>query len=462
MKKILAYTLALAMLLSLVGCGSQENEPEVTTGATVISGDAEVVTSVTTEAAESTENITTVVVSGTTVEKVDIVAVFEGAYSYTERSFDTRSYESNGGTGYTLENDQYVDIYEYDSEEDAVQAASQFDSSGTTFYGSDDTVTEYEYVYPVHFWLNGSNIIFYCSETGEFLQDFNSILGTEFAGAGSDYFRPAYANDLIYALWDAGYSVEYKYSSGTGQDYLKDTETACLLVVSNGEVISLWEYPDEYEALDEAARYSVLGDFYAGESTTISIAYAAPTHFYLKDNVIVRYSSDSGELLDAISSVYGYQFAGEEYDYDGEKPWYTTGSVYFDYITAPAENGGSISAFPQYAVIRSTEELESIQDELDLSIPLYVDTTWEMMTYRYSDEWFKTNDLILVLLEEPSGSINPYVTDVTRDEDRDYTIYINDDRPEVATDDMAYWYIFVELTGTKINSMTQVEVVSSR
>ncbi len=113
-------------------------------------------------------------------------------------------------------------------------------------------------------------------------------------------------------------------------------------------------------------------------------------------------------------------------------------------------------------MIRSVGELESIHDELDISIPLNVDTAWELMTYKYSDEWFKTNDLILVLLEEPSGSINPYVTDVTKDEDRNYTIYINDDRPEVATDDMAYWYIFVEITGTKINSMTQVEVVSSR
>ncbi|MCD8107570.1 MAG: hypothetical protein LUE20_06370 [Oscillospiraceae bacterium] len=457
MKRILSIALALSMLLSLTACGSQENEPEVTTEATtestLVSEDASVTASATEDGA---------VPGSVTVGKVDIVAVFEGVYSYTERDFDTNNYESNGGTGYILENDQYIDIYEYDSEEAAAAVASQFDAGGTTFYGSDGSVTEYEYVYPVHFWLNGSNIIFYCSETGELLQDLNAILGTEFAGAGSDYYRPVYANELIYALWDAGYSVSYKYCSDTGRDYLKETVSACMLVVSNDEVIYLYEYPDEYEALDEASRYSASASFYSGEDYTIGIDYASPTHFFLLDNVIVSYGSSSGELLDAISGVYGYQFAGADYDYDGEKPWYTTGTVEFDYYTVPAESDGGIASFPVSVVIRSQNELESVHDEMGLTIADNVDTTWELLTAKYTDEWFKSNDLILLVLEEPSGSINPYVTDVTRDEDRNYTIYINDDYPEVSTADMAYWYVLVEINGTKVNPNAQVEVVSSR
>ncbi len=458
MKKLLSITLALTMLLSLTACGSQENESGVTTDPevtenTLASEDASVTASVTDDEA---------VPGSVTVEKVDIVAVFEGVYSYTERNFDTKSYESNGGTGYTLENDQYVDIYEYDSEEAAAQAASQFDSSGTTFYYSDGSITDSDFIYPVHFWLNGSNIIFYCSETGEFLQDFNAILGTEFAGAGSDYYRPAYANDLIYALWDAGYSISYKYCSDTGRDYLKETISACMLVVSNDEVIYLYEYADEYEALDEASRYSASASFYSGEDYTIGIDYASPTHFFILDNVIVSYGSSSGELLDAISSVYGYQFAGADYDYDGEKSWYATGTVEFDYYTVPAESDGGIAQFPVSVVIRSDDELEAIHDELGLAIASNVDTTWALLTAKYTSDWFKSNDLILLILEEPSGSINPYVTDVTRNEDRSYTISINDDYPEVSTADMAYWYVLVEINGTKINPTTGVEVVSSR
>lgn len=441
------------MLLSLTACGSQENEPEVTTEATLESEDTSVTVSVTEDEA---------VPGSVTVEKVDIVAVFEGVYSYTERDFDTNNYESNGVTEYILENDQYVDIYEYDSEEAAAKAASQFDSSGATFYYSDGSITDSEFIYPVHFWLNGSSIVFYCSETGEFLQDFNAILGTEFAGDGSDYFRPAYANELIYALWDAGYNVSYKYSSGAGQDYLKETVSECMLVVSNDEVIYLFEYTDEYEALDEASRYSANASFYSSDDFTIGIDYASPVHFFILDNVIVQYGSSSGELLPAISSVYGYQFAGVDYDYDGEKPYYATGSVDFDYYTVPAESDGGLSVFPQYAVIRSASELEEIHDELGLMVADNVDTTWELLTAKYSDEWFKSNDLILVLLEEPSGSINPYVTDVTRGEDRNYTVYINDDYPEAFTNDMAYWYVLVEITGTKVNPLTGVEVVGSR
>lgn len=441
------------MLLSLTACGSQENEPEVTTEATVVSEDIEVVTSVTEENEETEPGI---------VGQEDIVAVFEGVYSYTMNVYNNRPYESNGGTYYVLENDQYVDIYEYDSEEAAAQAASQFDATGTTFYGSDDTVTEYEYVYPVHFWQNGSNIIFYCSETGEFLQDFNAILGTEFAGAGSDYFRPTYVNELVYALWDAGYNVDYKTSTGTGQDYLKETVSECMLVVSNGEVIYLFEYQDEYEALDEASRYSANASFYSGDGFTIGIDYASPTHFFLLDNVIVEYGSSTGELLNAISSVYGYQFAGADYDYDGEKPWYATGTVEYDYYTVPAADSGALSTFPQSVVVRSQSELEELHDSLDLAVADFVDTTWELLTYKYSDDWFKSNDLVVVLLYEPSGSISPYVTDVTRDENRNYTVSINDDKPEAYTDDEAYWYILVEINGTKVNPLTGVEVVSSR
>ncbi|MCC8196839.1 MAG: hypothetical protein LIO49_08630 [Ruminococcus sp.] len=454
MKRILSISIILAMLLSLTACGASENnEPEVTTEATLGSEDASVTASVTEDEA---------VPGSVTVEKVDIVAVFEGVYSYTERSFDTKSYESNGGTGYTLENDQYVDIYEYDSEEAAAQAASQFDSSGTTFYYSDGSITDSDFIYPVHFWLNGSSIVFYCSETGEFLQDFNALLGTEFAGAGSDYYRPAYANELIYALWDAGYVVDYKTSTGTGQDYLKETVSECMLIVSNDEVIYLFEYEDEYEALDEASRYSATASFYSGEDYTIGIDYATPVHLFVLDNVIVQYCSSTGELLPAISSVYGYQFAGVDYDYDSEKPWYTTGTVEYDYYTVPAASDGGLSIFPQSVVIRSQYALETTHDVLNLEIADNVDTTWELLTAKYTDEWFQNNDLILVLLEEPSGSINPVVTDVTRDEDRNYTVSINDDKPEAYTDDMAYWYVLVEINGTKVNPLTGVEVVSSR
>lgn len=331
MKKLLSIALALTMLLSLTACGSQENKPEVTTDAPIVSGDASVTTSVTEDEA---------VPGNVTVEKVDIVAVFEGVYSYTEKEYSNAQYEANGSTEYILENDQYVGIYEYDSEEAAATVATQFSSSGSTFYCSDGSVIESEFVYPIHFWQNGSYIISYCTETGEFLQDFNALLGTEFAGDGSDYFRPTYVNELVYALWDAGYNVSYKYCDGTDLDYLKETVSACMLVVSNDEVIYLYEYADEYEALDEASRYSANASFYSGDDFTIGIDYASPVHFFLLDNVIAEYCSSSGELLPAISSVYGYQFAGVDYDYDGEKPWYATGTVEYDYYTVPAADDG--------------------------------------------------------------------------------------------------------------------------
>ena len=61
----------------------------------------------------------------------------------------------------------------------------------------------------------------------------------------------------------------------------------------------------------------------------------------------------------------------------------------------------------------------------------------------YDDDWFSSNQLVIVLLEEGSGSIRHTVTRVTRTPEP--LIQIDRDVPEVGTADMAEWHILVEL-----------------
>ncbi len=63
---------------------------------------------------------------------------------------------------------------------------------------------------------------------------------------------------------------------------------------------------------------------------------------------------------------------------------------------------------------------------------------------RYDDAFFETKSLVLVLLEEPSGSIRHKVTDVYQTADGKYAVNIATITPEVGTDDMAQWHLFVE------------------
>lgn len=63
---------------------------------------------------------------------------------------------------------------------------------------------------------------------------------------------------------------------------------------------------------------------------------------------------------------------------------------------------------------------------------------------RYDAAFFETKSLVLVLLEEPSGSIRHKVTDVYQTDENNLAINIATIVPEVGTDDMAQWHLFVE------------------
>ena len=64
----------------------------------------------------------------------------------------------------------------------------------------------------------------------------------------------------------------------------------------------------------------------------------------------------------------------------------------------------------------------------------------------YTSNFFQDHYLILVLLEEPSGSITHKVRQVSQAYDQSVLISIDRNVPESGTDDMAQWYVIVELS----------------
>ena len=59
---------------------------------------------------------------------------------------------------------------------------------------------------------------------------------------------------------------------------------------------------------------------------------------------------------------------------------------------------------------------------------------------KYNDEWFSTHKLMVISLEEGSGSIRHGITEFYSDH-----VTINRTIPDVMTADMAVWDIFIEL-----------------
>lgn len=117
-------------------------------------------------------------------------------------------------------------------------------------------------------------------------------------------------------------------------------------------------------------------------------------------------------------------------------------------------NGGPEEGYPYHAVISSRAELEAYYEshkdifDLERRETVYSDSTIGFLDAcdRYDDTYFERQNLVLIVLQEGSGSIRHEITDVRRNmENGGWDITIDSKAPEVVTDDMAQWHLFLEV-----------------
>ena len=108
--------------------------------------------------------------------------------------------------------------------------------------------------------------------------------------------------------------------------------------------------------------------------------------------------------------------------------------------------------YPVVKIIRSVDELNAYynanKDKYDLERheKVYSDTTIGFLDAcdKYDEAYFEKQNLIMVLLEEGSGSVRHKVESVIMGTDDSCYISIDTIVPEVGTDDMAEWHILIE------------------
>lgn len=96
--------------------------------------------------------------------------------------------------------------------------------------------------------------------------------------------------------------------------------------------------------------------------------------------------------------------------------------------------------FPQYDVIRNTDELKTYNEGTELGI----NEDFISATEKYTDEFFESSLLFIAHVQEGSGSNTHKVTDVIKAEGK-ISIHIKTITPETGTCDMAYHRIITEL-----------------
>ena len=121
-------------------------------------------------------------------------------------------------------------------------------------------------------------------------------------------------------------------------------------------------------------------------------------------------------------------------------------------------NGGSEEGYPYHTVISSRAELEAYYeaykdtDNLERRENVYSDSTIGFLDAcdKYDEAYFERQNLVLIVLQEGSGSIRHEITDVRRHRSENgasdgWDITIDVKAPEVGTCDMAQWHLFLEV-----------------
>ena len=115
-------------------------------------------------------------------------------------------------------------------------------------------------------------------------------------------------------------------------------------------------------------------------------------------------------------------------------------------------------SYPYHIVISSRAELEAYYEEykdiynLERREKVYSDSTIGFLDAcdKYDDAYFERQNLVLIVLQEGSGSVRHEITDVRRyylenGTSDGWNITIKSKAPEVVTDDMAQWHLFLEV-----------------
>lgn len=123
--------------------------------------------------------------------------------------------------------------------------------------------------------------------------------------------------------------------------------------------------------------------------------------------------------------------------------------------------------YPVVRIIRSVRELNAYYEankeiyDLERRDKVYSDTTIGFLDAceKYDEAYFEDKILVMVLLEEGSGSIRHKVQSVNMSTAGQCYIYIDTIEPESGTDDMAEWHILIEPeTGVEIEKESDITV----
>lgn len=123
-------------------------------------------------------------------------------------------------------------------------------------------------------------------------------------------------------------------------------------------------------------------------------------------------------------------------------------SYYFTTQYARTNAMGEVDDFPAVIVLNTFDELSAyIEDNREL---FDLESEFIAAAARYDEGYFLRQNLVLIRLEEGSGSIRHELTDVRRNDLGRWQLSLDRVTPAEQTDDMAQWHILLEVQMGKV------------
>lgn len=237
----------------------------------------------------------------------------------------------------------------------------------------------------------------------------------------------AVAIGAIGLLITAGVTSAKGYAISVGRLYLSDT---ALYLVDEGKAMIMSDQSDEKDLFDGLNT----GDLVLVVHGGVDDSYPSRTGAHRIYRLSKGNESDLPKNLD-LGVVSETSSGGSKAPSDGIKAQYV-------------RCGRDGEKYPIAKIIRSVSELnaycEENKEDYGLGYEYNNAISFLDACEKYNDAYFKDNILILVLLEEGSGSIRHKVQSVRMTEEGKCQIYINRIIPEMCTADMAWWHILIE------------------
>lgn len=242
-----------------------------------------------------------------------------------------------------------------------------------------------------------------------------------------------------------------------GDNYFRLRDLAMLLRGSAREFAVDYDAAAKSVSITSGRPYAPIGGELSG--TAAEYGSAIPTNNTVRidgervDLTVYKIGGDNyfrlRDLGEALDFYVGYDEATKTVYISGARGYEREGVAFAaKYIRTNGYHDGA--AYPVVTLVDSADALgryfEEYKELYDFSHKetVYADTTVGFVDAiaDYDAAWFETHQLLLVLLEEGSGSVRHAVTRITAGAAP--LVEIERRVPEVGTDDMAEWHILIE------------------